>query len=299
MVGVEDSRGLAPFWRGGRASPIDLVDLLRVGPDSRGVPLDLPIFAGVAVRDEAAADVFLRNARTGIDPGHLEWRAAGPYRGVAVTRVQRRAAAAEAAPMRPVYYAVCRSTLVLALSEQTLRHCIDDCLDGRLPRLEAKPKLKAAEIASAAGADATAGAHLVADVDLLATGSLWGVVGDLLDQVAPRDDGAEMAEAIFRGAPGLAVGGASALGRAYLGGVPVTREGLPFSWTEAGIASPMRGSAFAPRASGQGAPGPILRSRLDALANARLEISLDREPAPGAGQVLRSVHVRLTARRPH
>jgi len=301
MVGIEDSPApaLASLLRGG-ARVLDLVDLLRLGPDSGGSPLDLPVYAGVAVRDEAAADVFLRHVRTALDPTLLDWRAFGQQRGVAITRVQRRVAAgagAQAAPMRPVYLAVCRSTLAVALAEQTLRHRIDECLDGLLPRLEAKSKLKRADLApaSTAGAEGSADAHLVADVDLSPRGSLWGVVGALVDRLAAQDDGASVAEAIFRGVPGLDVAGASALANAYLGGAPVTREGSSYFWSEAGVASPLRGTAYAPRRPGAaGAAGP--RAQLDALAHARLEMSLDSEPALSGGEVLRSVHVRLTNR---
>jgi len=220
--------------------------------------------------------------------------------GIAITRVERRLArdAGARVPLfPPIYYAVCRSTLTAALGEETLRHRIDDCLDGRLPRLEAKPKVKRAE----AGADSSPGAQLVADVDLPSGGALSSIAGGLIEQLAAPDDGASAAEAIFRGAPGLDAAGARALAMAYLGGAPVTPEGSAYHWSEAGVVDPMRGSAHAPRATAGKTPAerldPGLRAWVDALAHARLEISFDGEPATPGAAPMQSARFHLTVRR--
>ncbi len=317
MVGVDDSPAPPPSGvaRSGYAGPFDLADLLRSPPESTGQPLDLPVYAGVAVRDEAAADLFLRAARTGAALGEtpIDWRPRAPHRGIAITRVERMspgAAGARMPPFRPIYYAVCRSTLALALGEETLRRRIDDCLDGRLPRLEAKPKVKraAAENARSTGAEAAPGAQLVVDVDLPPGGRVWSLAGGLLDRLAAADDGASVAETIFRGAPGLDAAGARALATAYLGGAPVTPEGAAYLWSDAGVVDPLRGTAHAPRALAAAAAtrdrrvdqphlDPGLRAWLDALAHARLEIAIDSEPALPAGPAMQSAHLHLTARR--
>lgn len=300
MAGVDEApaTALAGIGRGARA--LDLADLLTAAPDGTGQSLDLPIYAGVAVRDEAAADLFLRNARASLGPAALAWRPRGLYRGTAVTRVERAASGAPFPSFRPLYYAVCRSTIVVALGEETLHHRIDDCLDGRLPRLEAKPKLKRAEAANppGSGKDSAPGAQLVADIDLPSGGPLWSIAGRLVERLAAPDDGASLAEAIFRGAPGLDVAGARALASAYLGGVPVTPEGAAYEWSDDGVVDPIRGTAHAPRTPAATDSvrrlDPGLRAWLDALTHARLELSLDSE---AGGAPLQSAHVHLTVRR--
>jgi hypothetical protein len=198
----------------------------------------------------------------------------------------------------PIYYAVCRSTLTAALGEETLRHRIDDCLDGRLPRLEAKPKLKRGQAGNAsAGGDSSLGAQLVADVDLPPGGALFAIAVGLIEQLATPDEGASAAEVIFRGAPGLDAAGARALAMAYLGGAPVTPEGAAYLWSEAGVVDPARGSAYAPRPPATGAPDPSRRFWLDALAHARLEISFDGEPATPGAAPMQSARFHLSVRR--
>ena len=154
MAGVDESPAapLTGLRLGGRAGLLDLAELLRPVPAGGGPRLDLPLYAGVAVRDEAAAELLLRNLRPSLGPVPIDSRPLGAHRGIAITRVERRLASAPGARLPlfpPIYYAVCRSTLTVALGEATLRHCIDDCLDGRLPRLEAKPKLKRGAAGSA------------------------------------------------------------------------------------------------------------------------------------------------------
>ncbi len=307
MAGVDESPASAQanLARAGRTRLFDLVDVLGVGSDGAGRPLDLPIYAGVAVRDEAAAELLLRNARASLGPAAITWRSGGLYRGTAVTRLERESpgpAGARVPSFRPLYFAVCRSTLLVALGEETLHHRIDDCLDGRLPRLEAKLKVKRAEAASAAArGDSLPGAQLVVDVDLPPGGTLWSIAGGLAERLAVPDDGASMAEAIFHGAPGLDTAGARALAMAYLGGAPVTPEGAAYEWSDTGAFDPIRGTAHAPRVSAgplpSWRPDPGLRGWLDALTHARLELSLDGEPLTGAGAPLQSAHVHLTARR--
>jgi hypothetical protein len=307
MAGVDESpaAALTGLRLGGRAGLLDLAELLRPVPASGGPRLDLPLYAGIAVRDEAAADLFVRNVRASLGPVPIDSRSLGAHRGIAITRVERRlagAASARVALFPPIYYAVCRSTLTFALGEETLRHRIDDCLDGRFPRLEAKPKLKRAEAGNAAaGGDWPTGAQLVADVDLPASGALWSVAGGLIEQLASPDQGASAAETIFRGAPGLDATGARALAMAYLGGAPVTPEGAAYLSSEAGVVDPVRGSAHAPRPAAAAAHerrfDPELRAWLDALAHARFEISFDGEPATPGGTPMQSAHVHLTVRR--
>jgi hypothetical protein len=307
MAGVDESpaAALTGLRFGGHASLLDLAELLRPVPASGGPRLELPLYAGVAVRDEAAAELFLRNARASLGPVPIDSRSLGAHRGIAITRVERglaRAAGARVPLFPPIYYAVCRSTLTVALGEETLRHRIDDCLDGRLPRLEAKPKLKRGQAGNAAaGGDSSPGAQLVADVDLPAGGALSAIAGGLIEQLATPDEGASAAEVIYRGAPGLDAAGARALAMAYLGGAPVTPEGAAYLWSEAGVVDPARGSAHAPRPAAAGAPerrfDPIRRAWVDALAHARLEISFDGEPSTPGGAPMQSARLHLTVRR--
>ena len=99
--------------------------------------VDLPVYAGIEVRNLTAAVAFLAGARAIVDqaaPGSIQWGEAGRERDVPFVAV--RAGGAFAAETKDValYYAFCKSALVLSLSESALRHRIDDCLDGRQPR---------------------------------------------------------------------------------------------------------------------------------------------------------------------
>ena len=88
---------------------------------------------------------------------------------------------------------------------------------------------------------------------------------------------------------------------AYLGGAPVTPEGAAYLWSDAGVVDPIRGTAHAPRSlaatapAGQLDPGP--RAWLVALAHARLEISIDGEPATPDRAPMQSTRLHLTVRR--
>src|SRR4029079_17983850 len=124
--------------------------------------VELPIYAGVEVRNMTAAVAFLAGARAIVDqaaPGAIKWGEAGRERDVPFVTVRAGSAVGEETRDVTLYYACCKSALVLSLSESALRNRIDDCLDGRQPRAK-----------SAAG---TEGPQWILDLDMRERGPLW------------------------------------------------------------------------------------------------------------------------------
>ena len=255
--------------------------------------VDLPVYAGIEVRNLTAAVAFLAGARAIVDqaaPGSIQWGEAGRERDVPFVAV--RAGGAFAAETKDValYYAFCKSALVLSLSESALRHRIDDCLDGRQPRTR-----------SATGAE---GPQWIFDLDMRERGPLWWRLAFMAasgQSTASARWSTAAAEAVLRGAPGASPSVVRMLARDTLGAIPVTPEGYPYALAEDGLHDPLRGVrrgdklALVDLLASEESPFVRL-GRL--ISRARSEVAFDDEPggkatAGAGGQPARSLHVKL------
>jgi hypothetical protein len=250
--------------------------------------IELPVYAGVEVRNMTAAVAFLTGARAIVDqaaPGTIQWGEAGRERDIPFVAVHAGSAIAEETKDVTLYYAFCKSALVLSLSESALRHRIDDCVDGRHPRAR-----------SVAGGE---GPQWILDVDMRERGPLWWRLA-LMAASNQSASGARWssatAEAVLRGAPGASPSVMRVLARDTLGAIPVTPEGHAYVLADDGLRDPLRGVRGANDRPGiadlvASDESPFVRlGRL--IARARSEVAFDDEPGSGA-QPARSLHVKL------
>jgi hypothetical protein len=261
--------------------------------------VELPVFAGVEVRNLGAAAAFLAGARQIVEsaaPGVIEWREAGKHRDVPFVAVRAggEGGRSMAASFKDIalYYAFCKGTLTLSLAEAALRRRIDDCLDGRRPQ------------PPAAGPDVDRhSAQLVVDVDMRERGPLWWrvVMMAARNNVGETDRWAPAAaEAVLRGAPGASPAAARALARRTFAAVPTTVEGKAYLLDDAGLRDPLRGTyrplerrTWQDLVASDGAP---LVRLLRTIAHLRSEVSFDDEPriaGDKAPEPARSLHVKL------
>ncbi len=289
LLGMDDTATPAS----GEAIRREATAAATTGPPDRSLRdlVDLPIYAGIEVRNMTAAVAFLAGARHALDqaaPGAIRWGEVGRQRDVPFVAVRAGSAGGDETRDIALYYAFCKNALVLSLSESALRHRIDDCLDGKQPRSK-----------SAAG---TEGPQWIFDMDMRERGPLWwrlafmAVSGGSANTVRWS---LTAAEAVLRGAPGASPSVVRALARDTLGAIPVTPEGYAYVLADDGMRDPLRGLR---RASDKPGLDDLLASeespfvRLGRLiAHARSEVAFDDEPkVAGAGATpLRSLHVKL------
>jgi hypothetical protein len=261
--------------------------------------VELPLYAGIEVKNRAAAAAFLAGARQVVDsaaPGVIDWREAGRERDVPFVAI--RAAATESKSDwhdLALYYAFCKSSLLLSLSEASLRGRIGDCVDGRTPTAVGSGKAAAGE-----------GPQWIVETDLRERGPVWWLLArlamraELGSMVTNR--AAASAEAVARGVLGSSPEAARATAFDVLGFAPVTPEGRAYFLATDGVHDPLRGRV-ADR-------GHVLLRHVDLLASddspfvrllrlvarARSEVSFDDEAQPqgtAAGERPRSLHVHL------
>ena len=253
--------------------------------------VELPIYAGIEVRNMTAAVAFLATARHALEqaaPGAIRWAEAGRERDVPFVSVRAGSAGADDTRDIALYYAFCKSALVLSLSESALRHRIDDCLDGKQPRSR-----------SAAGAE---GPQWIFDMDMRERGPLWWRLALLAASSRSNNGerwGLSAAEAVLRGAPGASPSVARLLARDTLGAIPVTPEGDAYRLADDGLHDPLRGVRRGGDKLGvtdllASEESPFVRlGRL--ISRARSEVAFDDEPkvAGGGAQPVRSLHVKF------
>jgi hypothetical protein len=265
--------------------------------------IELPVYAGIEVRNMTAAVAFLAGVRTVLEqaaPGAIHWKEAGRERDVPFVSIRAGSSGGEDMRDLALYYSFCKSALVLSLSESALRHRIDDCLDGRQPRTggSARP---------AAGAGAGAGAgkdgpQWILDMDMRERGPLWWRLALLAagsGAAASEHWSVTAAEAVLRGAPGASPSVVRALARDTLGAIPATPEGYAYLLADDGVHDPLRGAR-------RGTEKPTLADLLASdespfvrlgrlIAHARSEVAFDDEGKAGGPGVPppRSLHVRL------
>ena len=251
--------------------------------------VELPIYAGVEVRNMTAAVAFLAWARHALEqaaPGAIQWAEAGKERNLPFVAVRAGSAVGEATRDIALYYALCKNALLLSLGESALRRRIDECLEGKQPRARA-----------AAGGD---GPQWILDLDLRERGPLWWRLAILAAAgQAPASErwSVAAAEAVMRGAPGASPPVIRTLARDTLGAIPVTPEGHAYVLAEDGMHDPLRGArpgagkaALTELLAGEESPFVRL-GRL--IAHARSEVSFDDEPKVGGQPAARSLHIKL------
>jgi hypothetical protein len=266
--------------------------------------VELPLYAGVEIHSRGAAAAFLAGARQMIEqaaPGVIDWREAGKHRDVPFVAIRAAAGSDESKSAwhdLALYYAFCKSSLVLSLGEAALRRRIDECVDGRAPRPIAPAKNGGGEAP-----------QWIVEADLRERGPLWWLLATLASEqtgfgrttLDPRASlyGLSLgaAEAVLRGAPGLPPPAARLLARDVLGAAPLTPEGHDYTLAPDGLHDPVRGLLY-PHA--QAAIVDLLASDdspfvrlLRTVGHARSEVSFDDEPAVAKNDPARSLHVRL------
>ena len=249
--------------------------------------VELPLYAGIEVRNMTAAVAFLAGARHALEqaaPGAIRWAEAGKQRDVPFVAVRAGSVGGDETRDVALYYAFCKSALVLSLSESALRHRIDDCLDGKQPRTR-----------SSAGSE---GPQWILDMNVRERGPLWWRLA-LMAAAGGSSVRRSMAaaEAVLRAAPGASPSVVRALARDTLGAIPVTPEGYAYVLGDSGLNDPLRGAR---RSSDKLGLADLLASEespfvrlIRLIAHARSEVAFDDEPKVGAGAPARSLHVKL------
>jgi hypothetical protein len=294
VVGMDDV-----MWGGGKPPNLEGMDTRNPYDVMIRQLRELPIYAGVEVRQPATAALLFAAARREIDkaaPGILEWNEGGRHRDIPFVTIAAGPAAREmmsgTADIK-VYYAFCKGTLSLSLSQQTLRRRIDDCVEGRLPKAGPAPKA-----GGAAAAQATFEADLRKDGPLarFLTQSLG-----LATTFTAETHAGRLAEAVLRGAPGLDAAGAQALGAATFGAEVRTPAGAPFELGEDGVRDPALGNveslpfalAAMPRPAAQGMAEPAAQGVLEVLRRFHSDVAFDPEATGPGAPATRSLHVSL------
>ena len=248
---------------------------------------DLPVYAGLDLRSPTAAVMFLAGWRKILEdaaPGMIDWREAGRERDVPFVTVRATGQASEDLGTLAVHYAFCKQAFLASLNEATLRARIDDCVEGRLPTGAQEGKPGSAQAP-----------QWIVDLSLAPQGPFWYLAAWLLDATGREVDerSQDMAEILWRGVPRAQAAEVRGLALRTLGMVPVSFDGRELTLGPEGVTDPVRGSAHAPRWPQLPVPGSPVARLLEAVGQARSEVSFDEEPRVGE-HPMRGLHVRLT-----
>jgi len=247
----------------------------------------LPLYAEIGIKGPAQVAIALAGLRLLADqtiPGMFDWGEVVQHRDVPVVRVALKGDAAKSLldgkGELDVFYAVANGALLLATQQSLLLRLIDERLDGGAP-----------SSSTAKGDDST---QLSFDLASgpgkgLWTALSWIMEREMLDDAQWKSAG--QADMLLRGAPEIAGDPVAvrALSLAYLGEVPVTADGAPFSHGPEGSRDPARGSAYAPVWPGVPVPGSPVERVLRGLAGLHTQVSFDDEGKDG-DRVMRSLH---------
>jgi hypothetical protein len=179
-----------------------------------------------------------------------------------------------------VFYAVANGALVVTTDEGVLRGLIDERLDGGGPSASTAKEVSSTQLSFDLASGPGKG---------LWTALAWVMEREMLDD-AEHHSSAE-AEALLRGAPEIAGDPVAMrkLALAYLGEVPVTADGAPFSYAVDGVHDPARGSDYAPVWPDL----PVVASPVDkllrGLSRLHTQVAFDDEGKDG-DQSMRSLH---------
>ncbi len=247
----------------------------------------LPLYAQIGIKGPAQVAIALAGLRVLADqtiPGMFEWGEVLQHRDVPVVRVALKGDAAKSllddGREIDVFYAVTNGALLVSTQQWLLLRLIDERLDGGAP--------------SASTAKADDSTQLSFDLASgpgrgLWTAMSWVMEREMLDDAQWKSAGE--ANMLLRGAPEIAGDPAAvrALSLAYLGEVPVTADGAPFSYGRDGTRDPARGSAHAPVWPEIPVPGSPVERLLRALGGVHTQVSFDDEGKDG-DRAMRSLH---------
>lgn len=252
-----------------------------------------PLYAAIGLKSLAGAALMVTAARAIVDeaaPGLVTWGEAETYKGVPIVAISVRDDGGErrSTPSVNIYYAFCKSALILSLKLDIIRGLIDDRLDGKSPNSTAT-----------AGTDEPGAPQLVIDIAPKERGAIWTLLTWALESEAL--DGAERsratAEALFRGAPEIAgnPAAARALAAALFGAAPVTPDGASYSPAPEGPRDPARGTTYAPMWPAVPVAGSPVERATAKLSRIRAEMAFDKEvKLRGESAPMQSLHVRFT-----
>jgi hypothetical protein len=280
ILGIEDSSRFAKMLlQNGDSDAIrqrPQVDKERRDDDHHSLSeqdfVSLPLYAGLAIRSQTAAAIFLTGLRSMVDqsaPGLVDWGEAGRERDIPFVAVRAKSEEARHEYGNlSLYYTFCKGALLVSLDETTLRQRIHDCLDGRLPSAIAADKV----------GDST---QWTIDLALAKDGAFRQMAVWLLDAMGKRPDESSnrQAEILWRSAPDLK--SIRSLALAYFGVVPLSSDGNELGFGPEGVIDPLRGSAHAPRWPRLPVAGSPIDRLLQAVGRARSEVSFDDEPTVG------------------
>jgi hypothetical protein len=247
----------------------------------------LPLYAEIGIKGPAQVAIALAGLRVLADqtiPGMFDWGEVLQHRDVPVVRVALKGDAAKSlvddARELDVFYAVANGALLIATQQWVLLRLIDERLDGGAP--------------SASTAKAADSTQLSFDLASgpgkgLWTAMSWVMEREMLDDAQWKSVGE--ADMLLRGAPEIAGDPVAvrALSLAYLGEVPVTADGAPFSYGREGTRDPTRGSAYAPSWPDVPVPGSPVDKLLRALGGMHTQVAFDDEGKDGE-KAMRSLH---------
>jgi hypothetical protein len=259
----------------------------------------VPLFAGIELKSTTGAALAIAAARAIAQdamPGLVTWGEWGSHRSVPMVRVSiRDPRAAESASAtgpheRPVniYYAFCRSALLLSLKQDVMRALIDERLDDAGP--VSAPAAKPGERGRP---------QFVLDIAPKERGPIASILMWLLAEraIVAGERSRAMAEALFRGDPGRAVDPAAtrALSLALFGSAPVTPDGGLYAMAPEGVKDPARGSLYAPVWPAIPLPGSPIDKAISKLSLFHVELGFDDEARPkGSSAQIQSLHARMT-----
>lgn len=261
-----------------------------------------PLYAAIAVQSTTGAQLALTYLKTQFlkDVPSIKLETAEPYAGAVVSHLMLQ----EQGEQLDLYYALGKHALFFALQENVLHQLLDNEAAGKEPKGQPTAKSSNARGAPPKGASSTSSgdsAQFSATLSAAARGGMFYTLAWALEQEQAFDDVAARRQASWS-AQVWGAGDASALERLqlkYWGEVPVTRDGLPFVQTEAGLADPNRGSDFYLKWPRIPVNGSDFERLLQRLASVSTTLSSDLE-APGstADQRSLSIHLKVQKREP-
>lgn len=245
-----------------------------------------PLYAQIAVKGAAQAAVALAAIRVVANetiPGMFEWGQAERYRDIPIVRIHMKkeigGLGGEDSGL-DLFYAVTSDAITLTLQDWALRRLIDEALDGRgaAPSTDAGSPQASFSLASDPGKG-------------LWTALAWMAEQESLRQVRRSGDSAI---ALLRGAPEIADDehAQRALALAYLGAIPMTVDGAPYTLAKDGLRDPARGTSSAPRWPDVPVQGSPLARIMHSLATFKSEMSFDDEGKDG-DKAMRSLHAQV------
>jgi hypothetical protein len=244
--------------------------------------VNFPAYAVIGIRSPSTATLalaLLRQTLHDAAPSVGRWGQSATYRNTAIVQVQLSDSGGIA-----VYYAITPHAIAVALNPTVLETTLDQILEH------------SDWVPAANSPEAKRAGQLVIDISAKKDSAFSTALSWLLSTSEfEQRDSAQLAEAIFRGAPESAANPerVAALMRAYFGSRVLTRDGQPFVPGPDGPRDPARGTDYAPIWPELPVRGSPVERLLARLVGVRSELSFDNEPATNDNPNPRSLHARV------